>query len=124
MVTITHNALSGVPSPIPRRVGLQVAIAVLVGIGNYTCARLGYTLIIHPAGVSMVWPGSGFVLALLLLAPAPDWAAIIVGALVGNLVGDHQYGASIPMAFAGSAANALESVLAAKIGRASCRERV
>src|SRR5206468_496133 len=83
--------------------------------GNYGCALLGYTFIIRPAGVSMVWPGSGFVLALLLLLDTRDWPVVLLGAFGGNVAADLQHGASLGLALSGGGVNALEGLVAAAL---------
>ena len=95
--------------------GRRLVLLGLIAAGNYGCALLGYTFMIRPAGISMVWPGSGFVLALLLLLDVRDWPAALLGAMAGNVAADLQHGASLGLALSGGAANALEGLVAAAL---------
>lgn len=115
-MTATAHVAAPLPSP-PWGSDLRhrLVLAALVAAGNYGCALLGYTFMIRPAGVSMVWPGSGFVLALLLLVDARRWPAVLLGAITGNVAADLQHGASVGLALGGGAVNALESLVAAAL---------
>lgn len=79
----------------------------------YAAAKLGYAFQIRPAGVSIVWPPSGLVLAILVCLERRYWPAVLIGAFAGNLVADTSQGLPLLLALAGSAVNATESLLAA-----------
>jgi PAS domain S-box-containing protein len=81
--------------------------------GYYVCADLGYAYTIRPAGIAVVWPPSGFMLAMLVLLGKRDWPFALAGAFLGNLTADLLNGASVAVAVEGSAVNCIEVLLAA-----------
>ena len=91
----------------------HVRLAAFATAAGYAAARLGYAFMLRPTGVAVVWPPAGVMLALLLLIEKRLWPAVLVGAIVGNVGADVQQMLALPVAVAGSAANAIESVLAA-----------
>jgi PAS domain S-box-containing protein len=91
----------------------HLAIGLLVAASGYAAARLGYVFQIRPAGVSVVWPPSGLILAILVSLERRYWPAVLIGAFTGNFVADTSQGLSPLLALAGSAVNAGESLLAA-----------
>ena len=103
-------------SPV-RGLPRAVAILLLTGIGYYAAARLGYAYVIS-GNVSIIWPPSGLMLALLVRLRSRDWAIALAGGFVGNLAADLGTSTSLALTLAGPAANALEVVTAAWLLRA------
>ncbi|MEA3244943.1 MAG: MASE1 domain-containing protein [Gemmatimonadota bacterium] len=103
-------------SPAPMSVAARVAFVVFTAaLFGFLAADTGYLLALRPAGVVFLWPPAGLVVAALLLVPARDRAAVLVGAFAGNIAADASHGAGIGLAVAGSAVNAVEQVLAALV---------
>ena len=92
---------------------LPLTLLFVAMVGVYAGARVSYAFAIQPAHVVMVWLPAGFVLAMLILRPRRDWFYVLCGAMLGNALADLQRGADLMTAVAGSAANAVESVVAA-----------
>ena len=57
---------------------------LLVFIGYYFGAKLGFALTFHPRTVSVLWPPNAIVLAALLLTPLRTWWAILLAALAAH----------------------------------------
>ena len=97
---------------IPHPLGLVAG----AGGGYFVLAWLGYAFMIQPAGVAL-WPASGFLLGLLLLLDRRDWAAVLLGAYLGNLAADLLHGSTPALALAAGVANGLEALVAAGLLR-------
>jgi PAS domain S-box-containing protein len=108
----------------PGGVRWTLILGALAIVGGYLAASLGYLLTLRPAGVVFLWPPSGLMLGVLVLVDRRAWPALLVGSLVGNVGTDLQHGASIPLALAGSAANALEQLVGAHTLQRLCGRRV
>jgi PAS domain S-box-containing protein len=91
----------------------QFSIVGLAGSACYLGAWLGYTFAIRPAGISVIWPPSGLMLAMLVLLDKRHWPAAVAGAFAGNVVADLQHHASLAVALEGSAVNSIEVMTAA-----------
>ena len=75
---------------------LQTVILVcLVAIMCYEAAILAYALRIPPDHIASFWPATPFLVAVLLLAPRKNWAAIIAAGLAGMALGDLRNGVPI-----------------------------
>ncbi|HKV70792.1 MAG TPA: MASE1 domain-containing protein [Gemmatimonadales bacterium] len=101
----------------PSRALRPLVILGLTGLGNYLCALAGYGLIIRPAGIALVWPASGFLLALLILSRRREWVWVLAGAWIGNAIADRQHSASVLAVVVGATANSFESLVAALVVR-------
>src|SRR5579864_6403724 len=94
-----------------------MALLFLTGVGYYAAARLGYAYVIG-SHISIIWPPSGLMLALLVRLRRRDWAIAVAGGFLGNLAADLGTSTSLAQTLAGPAANALEVVTAAWLLRA------
>lgn len=101
------------PDSVRVRLREHIVLALFATAACFLSARLGYAFMLRPAKLAVVWPPAGVMLALVLLIDKRLWGTALVGALVGNLLADLEYGAGFALAFEGSAANALETGLAA-----------
>ena len=68
-------------------------LALLTAIVCYLGARLGDTLVLPPHG-SALWPGSAFLVSVLLLIPRKTWPVVIPAGLAGFALHDLQVGFS------------------------------
>ena len=73
MSTPTNSSLVG-----------DVATSIAVALGYFAMCWLGLSLDVT-AGVGSVWPASGLLTGILLLAPRDRWIAIGAGAFIGGL---------------------------------------
>jgi signal transduction histidine kinase len=62
----------------------DIAVSLAAGLGYFAVCWLGLSLDVT-AGVSSVWPASGLLTGLLLVAPRDRWRAIGAGALIGGI---------------------------------------
>ena len=71
---------------IPHRTGLvnDVAASLAVALAYFAMCWVGLSLGVS-AGVGSVWPASGLLTGILLLAPRERWAAIAAGAFIGGV---------------------------------------
>ena len=89
------------------------ALLLLSALGYFACACFAYTAELRPAGIVVVWVGSGFMLACLLLSAPRAWPFLLAGGALGNLAADLLAGNSLMLGIGGSTANAIESWCAA-----------
>ncbi len=89
------------------------ALLVLGALGYFACAELGHWYTVQPSGIVVVWPAGGFLLGCLLLSEPRDWKYLLIGGALGNVVSDVLSGATVIAGIEASAANGLESWLAA-----------
>jgi PAS domain S-box-containing protein len=62
-----------------------IGAAVLVCVGYFIGARVGFAFTIHPSPVSTLWPPNSILLAALLLAPPRSWAILLLAAFPAHL---------------------------------------
>ena len=73
-------------SRIPTDRASTIVAAVLVCVGYFIGARVGFAFTIHPSPVSTLWPPNSILLAALLLAPMRTWAILLLAAFPAHLV--------------------------------------
>jgi signal transduction histidine kinase/CheY-like chemotaxis protein len=88
----------------------EVAAAAVV---YCAIARLGLELAVVARQVSIIWPATGFALALLVLRGRQLWSAILLGAFAANVLNETPVIASMGIA----AGNTLEAVVGAALLR-------
>ena len=94
----------------------DVAVAALFGVGYYAFSRAGLHFIDPVKGVAVIWPASGYALAVFLLRTRSTWPLMAVAVFVSNLIaetGVRHLDTSTLLALA----NAAEPVLAAEAAR-------
>ena len=62
----------------------QIRAALLVALGYYVGARIGFALTLDPSSVPMLWPPTAILLAGLLLTPVRSWAVVVCRHLRGS----------------------------------------
>jgi len=72
-------------SRIPTDRASTIVAAVLVCVGYFIGARVGFAFTIHPSPVSTLWPPNSILLAALLLAPPRSWAVLLLAAFPAHL---------------------------------------
>ncbi|WP_054110466.1 PAS domain S-box protein [Brevundimonas sp. AAP58] len=88
--------------------------AFLLGAAAFSILALLSLMFAREAGrVAAIWPANGALLALVLLRPKTERAALIAGAFVGNVAVTLGMGDAVPIALGLSLANAVEVALAA-----------
>ena len=88
--------------------------AFLIGAAAFSVLALLSLMFAREAGrVAAIWPANGALLALVLLRPRSERAALIAGAFTGNVVVTLGMGDAVPIALGLSLANSVEVGLAA-----------
>ncbi len=100
------------------RLSLVTELVVALGVagGYFALCGLGLSLDLT-AGVSSVWPASGLLTGLLLVAPRDRWRAIACGALLGGVAANLAFGFSTAVSVGYTFINLVESCAAALLVR-------
>jgi PAS domain S-box-containing protein len=113
------------PSPRSRQaVSAPVAIepgairaGVLVFIGYYFGAKVGFALTFHPHPISVFWPPNSVLLAALLLTPPRIWWFLLLAAFPAHLVAELQSQVPPAMVVCWFISNCSEAVIGAGLTR-------
>ena len=90
---------------------------MLVALGSYVGARIGFALTIDPSAVPVLWPPTAILLAGLLLTPVRSWAVVLTATFAAHLAAQLQLQGGVPLAitlstFVSSSAGALVGAVA------------
>jgi len=96
--------------------------AVLVALGYYVAAKLGFAFTFHPRPISILWPPNSLLLAGLLLTPTRSWWVIILAVLPAHLAAELQSGVPMTMVMGWFATNCSEALIGAGLIRLLLRE--
>jgi signal transduction histidine kinase len=92
--------------------------ALLLAVGYYLAARVGFAFTLQPHPISTLWPPNALLLAALLLAPARAWWWLLAAALPAHLLAELQSGVPSEMVLAWFASNCSEALIGAALVRA------
>jgi len=92
--------------------------ALLVAVGYYLAARLGFAFTLQPHPISTLWPPNALLLAALLLAPTRSWWWLLVAALPAHLLVELQGGVPVAMVLGWYVSNCSEALIGAALVRA------
>jgi signal transduction histidine kinase len=98
------------PTSIARRPAFMFEV-VAAAIVYFATARLGLELAVVARQISIIWPATGFALALLVLRGRRLWPAILLGAFAANVLNDTSVIASMGIAVG----NTLEALAGATL---------
>src|SRR5258705_13910820 len=87
--------------------------ALLVAVGYYIGAKIGFALTFQPHPVSTLWPPNSILLAALLLAPKRWWLFLLLAALPAHLMVQLNSGVPLPMILCWFISNCCEAMLGA-----------
>jgi PAS domain S-box-containing protein len=87
--------------------------ALLVGVGYYVGAKVGFAFTFQPHQVSTLWPPNAIMMAALMLAPVRIWWLIVLAAFPAHLASQLQSGVPIPMLLSWFASNTTEALIGA-----------
>jgi two-component system, LuxR family, sensor kinase FixL len=87
--------------------------ALLVCIGYYLGASVGFALTLHPHPVSTLWPPNAILLAALLLMPVRSWWLVLLSAFPAHLAVQLQGGVPLPMTLCWFVSNSSEALIGA-----------
>ncbi len=91
--------------------------ALLVFIGYYLGARLGFALTFSPHPVSVMWPPNSILMAALLLTPSRSWWFLILAAFPAHLAAEMQSGVPWTMVLSWFISNSCEALIGASATR-------
>ena len=94
-----------------------VGAALIVALGYYLGARLGFSLTLSPVPVSTLWPPNSILMAGLLLTPRRSWPAILAAVLGAHLAVQFQSGVPTGMVLCWYVSNCTEALLGASLVR-------
>jgi signal transduction histidine kinase len=121
----SHSASSAGVSPdlTPMRwrsgfAGAWAAPALLVAVGYYLAARVGFAFTLQPYPISTLWPPNALLLAALLLAPTRAWWWLLAAALPAHLLVELQSGVPVAMVLGWYISNCSEALIGAGLVRA------
>ncbi len=98
--------------------GAWAAPAVLVAVGYYLAARVGFAFTLQPYPISTLWPPNALLLAALLLAPTRAWWWLLAAALPAHLLVELQSGVPFAMVLGWYVSNCSEALIGAGLARA------
>jgi PAS domain S-box-containing protein len=90
-----------------------VLAAVVVGIGYYLGAKIGFALTFEPHPISTLWPPNSILLAALVLAPFRWWWLFLLAVLPAHFLIQLQSGVPVPMILCWFVSNSSEAVIGA-----------
>jgi PAS domain S-box-containing protein len=79
----------------------QIRTALLVALGYYVGARIGFALAVGPSSVPILWPPTPILLAGLLLSPVRSWAVVFATTFAAHLAAQLQGGVPLAMTLYG-----------------------
>ena len=94
---------------------------LLVCVGYYLGAKLGFALTFHPRPVSVMWPPNSILLAALLLTPPRSWWFFLLCALPAHLAIQLQSNVPPGMMFCWFISNSAEALIGASVTRSIVR---
>jgi signal transduction histidine kinase len=92
--------------------------ALMVALGYYLAARLGFVFTLQPHPISTLWPPNALLMAALLLTPARAWWVLIAAVLPAHLLAELQSGVPLAMVLGWYASNCSEALIGAGLVRA------
>ncbi len=98
------------------RIGIgprPIFAAILVCIGYYLGAKLGFALTLRPRPVSTLWPPNSILLAALLLTPLRSWWLLVLAAFPAHWAAQLQSNVPLPMMFCWFISNSFEALFGA-----------
>jgi len=102
--------LGAIPGPLAQM--------LLVAVGYYAAARIGFAFTLQPHPISTLWPPNALLLAALLLAPARAWWWLLAAALPAHLLIELQSGVPTTMVLGWYVSNSSEALIGAALVRA------
>jgi signal transduction histidine kinase len=94
------------------------APALLVAVGYYFAARVGFAFTLQPYPISTLWPPNALLLAALLLAPTRAWWWLLAAVLPAHLLVELQSGVPVAMVLGWYVSNCSEALIGAGLARA------
>jgi signal transduction histidine kinase len=100
------------------RIDAAVAVpALLVALGYYLAARVGFAFTLQPHPISTLWPPNALLMAALLLTPVNWWWALLAAVLPAHLLAELQSGVPPAMVLGWYVSNCSEALIGAGLVR-------
>src|ERR1044072_3617366 len=90
-----------------------LAVALLVGVGYYLTAKIGFAFSLQPGSVSTLWMPNSILLAGLLLVPKRNWWMILVVACPAHFGSELQSGVPAAMIWSWFISNSFQALFGA-----------
>ncbi|HWM43427.1 MAG TPA: MASE1 domain-containing protein [Burkholderiales bacterium] len=113
--------MSGEQAQALRHVRIDAGVlwpALMVAVGYYLAARLGFAFTLQPHPVSTLWPPNALLMSALLLTASNRWWVLIAAALPAHLLVQLQSGVPMTMVLGWFASNCSEALIGAALVRA------
>src|ERR1700747_851479 len=94
-----------------------IVTGVLVSVGYYFGAKLGFALTFEPHPVSVLWPPNSVLVAALLLTPPRTWWLLLLVALPAHWIAQLQHNVPPTMIFCWFVSNSCEALIGAGAAR-------
>jgi len=91
--------------------------ALVVAVGYYLAARLGFAFTLQPHPISTLWPPNALLMAALLLSAPRSWWVLLAAALPAHLLAELQSGVPLSMVLGWFASNSSEALIGAGLVR-------
>jgi integral membrane sensor domain MASE1 len=102
---------------LPRVRPGHLGFAMLVALGYYAGARVGFELTFRPQAVSTLWLPNAILMAALALSPPSRWWILLLAVLPAHLFAELGAGVPVSMVAAWYLSNTLEALLGASLLR-------
>ena len=90
-----------------------VLVSILVALGYYVTAKIGFAFALQPGSVSTLWMPNSILLAGLLLVPRRSWWIILVAAFPAHMASEIQSGVPTLMVLSWFISNSFQALFAA-----------
>src|SRR5712671_3653075 len=91
----------------------SVVVALVVAMGYYFTAKIGFAFALQPGSVSTLWMPNSILLAGLLLVPRRSWWIIVVAACPAHFASEIQSGVPTAMVLSWFISNSFQALFAA-----------
>ena len=88
-----------------------LVVALLVALGYYLTAKIGFAFALQPGSVSTLWMPNALLLAGLLLVPKRSWWIVLLAALPAHLASEFQSGVPAAMIVSWFISNSFQALI-------------
>ena len=101
----------------PRSQQAAIRAGILVFVGYYLGARVGFALTFQPHPISVFWPPNSVLLAALLLTPPRIWWFLLLAAFPAHLIAELQFRVPLGMVVCWFISNSCDAIIGAGLTR-------
>ncbi len=111
---VNHTSNMGVDASVRNNtLRRSIIVALLVSLGYYITAKIGFAFVLQPGSVSTLWMPNAILLAALLLVPNRNWWLIILAATPAHFAAELQSGVPSAMVLAWFVSNSVQALTGA-----------